>query len=75
MKACDARMLSTLINAVGTDRLGAAIDLALRDSLGFDMSCGYLFRFNHAPILIHNAKLILQGHSSTSIAAALKRYG
>ncbi|EJN27569.1 response regulator containing a CheY-like receiver domain and an HTH DNA-binding domain [Pseudomonas sp. GM78] len=54
MKACDARMLSTLINAVGTDRLGAAIDLALRNTLGFDMSCGYLFRFNHAPILIHN---------------------
>lgn len=54
MKACDAKMLATLINAVGTDQLGAAMDSALRGLSGFDMSCGYLFRFNHAPILIHN---------------------
>jgi DNA-binding CsgD family transcriptional regulator len=54
MRADDAQMLSTLISAVGSDRLGASIDSVLRNTLGFDMSCGYLFRFNRAPILIHN---------------------
>lgn len=54
MKASDAKMLSTLISAVGSERMGASIDSALRSILGFDMSCGYLFRFNHPPILIHN---------------------
>ncbi|PRA27889.1 helix-turn-helix transcriptional regulator [Pseudomonas poae] len=54
MRDADAKMLSTLIGAVGTDRLGACIDTALRSTLAFEMSCGYLFRFNQSPLLIHN---------------------
>jgi DNA-binding CsgD family transcriptional regulator len=54
MNDADAKMLSGLIGAVGTDRLGPSLDAALRSTLGFDMSCAYLFRFNQAPRLIHN---------------------
>lgn len=54
MKASDAKSLSTLIGAVGSNHLGASIDSALRNRLDFDMSCIYLFRFNHHPVLIHD---------------------
>lgn len=54
MNAEDATRLSTLINAVGTDHLGRAVDAVLRQRLDFDMSCVYLFRFNHPAVLVHN---------------------
>jgi DNA-binding CsgD family transcriptional regulator len=54
MKAEDSKTLSAIIAAIGSDELGARIDAALSQRLAFDMSCGYLFRFNHNAILVHN---------------------
>ncbi|WNW14262.1 helix-turn-helix transcriptional regulator [Pseudomonas sp. DTU_2021_1001937_2_SI_NGA_ILE_001] len=54
MNADDARDLAALISAVGTDQLGQALDRALRQRVDFDMSCVYLFRFNHPALLVHN---------------------
>lgn len=54
MQAEDAKTLSSIISAIGTEHLGARIDAALRERLAFDMSCGYLFRFNHNAVLVHN---------------------
>ncbi|BAP43815.1 response regulator receiver protein [Pseudomonas sp. StFLB209] len=54
INADDAQRLAPLINAVGTDRLGPAIDSLLRQWLDFDMSCVYLFRFNHNAVLVHD---------------------
>lgn len=54
MNAEDAKSLSTIIDAIGTDQLGEAIDAALKNIVDFDMSCAFLFRFNHGALLIHN---------------------
>ncbi|AHL76285.1 LuxR family transcriptional regulator [Stutzerimonas stutzeri] len=54
MKAEDAITVSTLINAVNTDGLGAAIDSALAPLIDYDMSCAYLFRATTPAVLIHN---------------------
>jgi DNA-binding CsgD family transcriptional regulator len=54
MKFEEAKALARIINAIGTDQLGTVIDEALSEKLAFDMSCGYLFRFNHDAVLIHN---------------------
>ncbi len=67
MKASNAKMLSTLISAMGSDRMGASIDSALRSILGFDMSCGYFYMGSESTearsedALVH----ILSGGSST----------
>lgn len=54
MKAEESISLSRLIGAIGSEHLGDAIDSALKGTLDFDMSCAYLFRFNHNAVLIHN---------------------
>lgn len=54
MKAEEALTVSLLIGAVGSDGLGAAIDSALQQLIGYDMSCAYLFRANTPAVLIHN---------------------
>lgn len=53
MTSDDLAALAVVINAIGTDNLGAAIDAALRPKLSFDMSCAYLFRFNRNAIMVH----------------------
>lgn len=72
MKAEDATTLSTVIAAIGSDHLGAAIDDALRRSLSFDMSCCYLFRFNHNAMLLHNG---YNAHVSEKTLDAYRRGG
>jgi DNA-binding CsgD family transcriptional regulator len=54
MNQQDIKTLSTLIGAVGSTQLGQALDAMLRPILDFDMSCVYLFRFNHNAVLIHD---------------------
>ncbi|WP_437879907.1 helix-turn-helix transcriptional regulator [Pseudomonas sp. LRF_L74] len=54
MKAEDAKHISSIIDAIGSERIGTAIDALLRRRLDFDMSCVYLFRFNHNALLVHN---------------------
>lgn len=54
MQPEDAQALAGIIAAIGSEQLGQNIDAALRRSLAFDMSCGYLFRFNHNALLLHN---------------------
>lgn len=54
MKVDDVKTLSTLIGSVGSDHLGAALDAMLKQTLDFDMSCIYLFRFNHNAVAIHD---------------------
>ena len=53
MSSEDLAALAVVIDAIGTDRLGAAVDAALRPKLSFDMSCAYLFRFNRNAIMVH----------------------
>lgn len=50
----DAKCIASIIAAIGSDQLGSAIDATLRDTLDFDMSCAYLFCFNHNAILVHD---------------------
>ncbi|CAM3584564.1 putative HTH-type transcriptional regulator in exeN 3'region [Pseudomonas reidholzensis] len=54
MNSEDAGRLATVINAIGTDGIGAAIDAALASVVDFDMSCTYLFRFNQPALLLHD---------------------
>lgn len=54
MKIEDAKTISKIIDSIWSDHLGEAIDKALRSKISFDMSCSYLFRFNHNPMLVHN---------------------
>ncbi|WP_025809745.1 helix-turn-helix domain-containing protein [Pseudomonas chlororaphis] len=54
MRSEDVRSISKIVSAIGSDDLGKTIDTVLRSKLAFDMSCGYLFRFNHNAILVHN---------------------
>ena len=54
MKAEDAQALANIIGAIDSDQLGQNIDAMLQRSLTFDMSCGYLFRFNHNALMLHN---------------------
>lgn len=68
MKFEEAKVLASVINAIGTDQLGSAIDEALRRKLPFDMSCGYLFRFNHNAVLLHN------GYNESVSEKTLKAY-
>lgn len=68
MKFEEAKVLASVINAIGTDHLGSAIDEALRRKLAFDMSCGYLFRFNHNAVLLHN------GYNESVSEKTLKAY-
>lgn len=50
----EANRLAVVIDAIGTDALGPAIDALLRAKLAFEMSCGYLFKFNQHALLVHN---------------------
>lgn len=68
MRFEEAKVLASVINAIGTDQLGLAIDEALREKLSFDMSCGYLFRFNHNAVLLHN------GYNQSVSEKTLKAY-
>ncbi len=54
MTAEEATHLAAAIRAAGSEALGSALDTMLRHKLDFDMSCAYLFRFNHNALLIHN---------------------
>lgn len=54
MRAEQATSLSAVIRAAGSEALGGALDGMFRQTLAFDMSCAYLFRFNHNAVLIHN---------------------
>lgn len=54
MRAEEATRLSAVIRAAGSEALGGALDEMVRHTLAFDMSCAYLFRFNHNALLIHN---------------------
>lgn len=54
MKVDDIQTLSRLIGAVGTDHIGATLDALVKATLRFDMSCAYLFRFNHEALLLHD---------------------
>jgi DNA-binding CsgD family transcriptional regulator len=54
MKAREARDISSIIDAIGSDHLGDTIDTVLKQSVDFDMSSIFLFRFNRSPLLIHN---------------------
>ena len=68
MKVEDVNTLSALVGAVGTDQLGATLDAVLRHTLDFDMSCVYLFRFNHNAVLIHD------GYNASVPATTLSAY-
>lgn len=54
MNIQEANRLSSVIAAIGTDQLGAAIDTALNALLEFDMSCAFLFRFNQPALILHD---------------------
>ncbi|MFI7858674.1 helix-turn-helix transcriptional regulator [Pseudomonas promysalinigenes] len=54
MEIEEARALASVIQALGTDRFGTAIDALLCEKVAFDMSCAYLFQFNQSAILVHN---------------------
>ncbi|MFJ3681437.1 LuxR C-terminal-related transcriptional regulator [Pseudomonas sp. NPDC090208] len=72
MKVEDVKTLAALIGAVGSDHLGRALDAALKPTLDFDMSCIYLFRFNHNAVLIHDG---YHGSVPQSTLAAYLRGG
>ena len=50
----EAKGLAAVIEAIGSDQLGPALDALLRGKLPFEMSCGYLFQFNQPALLVHN---------------------
>ena len=50
----EANKLAAVIDAIGSDLLGPALDGWLRSTLAFDMSCAYLFQFNQPAFLVHN---------------------
>ncbi|WP_438280739.1 helix-turn-helix domain-containing protein [Pseudomonas alabamensis] len=54
MNAADVSRLAYVIDAIGSERLGQAVDAAVQTTLAFDMSCAYLFRFNQPPVLVHD---------------------
>lgn len=54
MNIDDIATFSRLMAAVGTSQVGASLDTLMQGTLGFDMSCAYLFRFNHEAVLLHD---------------------
>lgn len=50
----EANELAAVIEAIGSEQLGPALDAWLRSKLTFDMSCAYLFQFNQPALLVHN---------------------
>ncbi|MGE8058945.1 helix-turn-helix domain-containing protein [Pseudomonas sp. NPDC089547] len=50
----EANGLAAVIEAIGSEQLGPALDALLRSKLAFEMSCAYLFRFNQPALLLHN---------------------
>lgn len=54
MNPADVSRLAQVIDAIGSERLGQAVDAAVQATLGFDMSCAYLFRLNQPPVLVHD---------------------
>ncbi|WP_069865391.1 MULTISPECIES: LuxR C-terminal-related transcriptional regulator [Pseudomonas] len=68
MNSQDAKKLADLMAAVGTDKLGHAIGSLLDGKVGFDMSCGYLFRFDR------NAQLLHDGYNGQVSAKTLEAY-
>ncbi|WAH61020.1 helix-turn-helix transcriptional regulator [Pseudomonas silvicola] len=54
MQIAETESLSRLISSIGTDRFGYSVDEALKPEVQFDMSCGFIFRFNCNAILVHN---------------------
>ena len=54
MNSADVSRLAYVIDAIGSERLGQAVDAAVQATLAFDMSCAYLFRFNQPPVLVHD---------------------
>ncbi|WP_236184930.1 helix-turn-helix domain-containing protein [Pseudomonas juntendi] len=50
----EANGLAALIEAIGSEHFGPALDKVIGDKLAFDMSCAYLFQFNQPAVLVHN---------------------
>ncbi|QKZ04217.1 response regulator transcription factor [Pseudomonas eucalypticola] len=68
MLNADAEVISNLITSLGTTRFGDAIDSLLRPRVKFDMSCGFIFRFNCNAVLVHN------GYNRTVPESTLSAY-
>ena len=54
MRPEEIKALASIISGVGTDSLGSTIDSGLRRKVKFDMSCAFLFGFNHDAIVVHD---------------------
>ncbi|HDS1697134.1 MULTISPECIES: helix-turn-helix transcriptional regulator [Pseudomonas] len=64
----EANELAAVIEAIGSEQLGPALDAWLRSKLTFDMSCAYLFQFNQPALLVHN------GYNRTVTERTLNAY-
>ncbi|MHC5348376.1 helix-turn-helix transcriptional regulator [Pseudomonas sp. A46] len=54
MNPQDASRIADVIGAVGTSHLGQSLCALLAGDVRFDMSCGYLFRFDRPAVLLHD---------------------
>ncbi|MCY1270870.1 Bacterial regulatory protein, luxR family [compost metagenome] len=50
----EASKVAGVIAAVGTGNLGQSLCTLLEGDVRFDMSCAYLFRFDHPAVLLHD---------------------
>lgn len=68
MRTSEARHTAAILDTIGSEHLGTALDATLYPVAAFDMSCLYLFQFNAAPLLVHN------GYNDSVPAATLSAY-